>query len=698
MPETKRPLKVFLCHASTDKPKVRELYRYLKKRGIQPWFDEESLVGGQNWEVEIPKALATSDAIIICLTKNSVDKEGYIQKEIKFALDKALQMPEGRIFLIPVKFEECEIPFSLSPYHWVDLTIESGYSKMMKALKFRASQLERSTVEISKRTAQEEKADREVAKKTRLEAEEQEKQKTAKEKADHDAAERTVREGIVRVIKNIALEKEKREAAERTRKLAEEENKLRLMKSEANRLEVDGDFEAALRIYREIVLIRPLDEKSNQKIEILKRAIYLENRAEEFSLNDDFEKALRDYNEIKEMISLPLRIVQKIKILEQTRKVKFLRIEVDDFEAKGDFERALQVCSQIYKIDSQFPGLYEKIKKLTLKKIESRAIQYELKGDFWDAQQTWYEIKKLDASFPRVDIKIRELERELHLKPMVAIAGDGGGPTVARKVAYPKFSPQVLLAIVGAIAVMLFAVIGSPSIVSLINQTPTPMVTSTPTKKPTPTKTLVPPSTKTKVPTSTPTPTLTLVPQGSILLQEDFEDNAVSNDWSSAYTIQKDSNGNHYWLATSTGAEYPSAWYFAKGTDDWKNYAFEVRIKFIKEGGIFIGSYAYPNAVSSFFVSFITSDGYVRLVEYNLPTFGWRVIDGTEKKSLITRNKWYLVRFEVQDSQLSTYVDNKLVTNTDMPQPAASESGTVGFYIGKDDEVHIDDIKVWQLK
>ncbi len=83
MPETKRPLKVFLCHARADKQKVRKLYRYLRRRGIKPWFDEMDLVGGQDWQVEIPKALATSDAIIICLTKNSVDKEGYIQKEIK---------------------------------------------------------------------------------------------------------------------------------------------------------------------------------------------------------------------------------------------------------------------------------------------------------------------------------------------------------------------------------------------------------------------------------------------------------------------------------------------------------------------------------------------------------------------------------------------------------------------------------------
>ena len=174
MPEPKRPLKVFLCHASTDKPKVRELYRYLKKRGIQPWFDEEDLVGGQDWQVEIPKALATSDAIIICLTKNSVDKEGYIQKEIKFALDKALEMPEGRIFLIPVKFEECEVPFTLSRYQWVDLTVESGYAKMMKALKFRALQLERSTVEVSKNNVEEQNFVREIKELESAEREEKE--------------------------------------------------------------------------------------------------------------------------------------------------------------------------------------------------------------------------------------------------------------------------------------------------------------------------------------------------------------------------------------------------------------------------------------------------------------------------------------------------------------------------------------------
>ncbi|MFH1908305.1 MAG: TIR domain-containing protein [Chloroflexota bacterium] len=44
MPESERPLRVFLCHASGDKPAVRELYHKLAAEGwIDPWMDEEKL-------------------------------------------------------------------------------------------------------------------------------------------------------------------------------------------------------------------------------------------------------------------------------------------------------------------------------------------------------------------------------------------------------------------------------------------------------------------------------------------------------------------------------------------------------------------------------------------------------------------------------------------------------------------------------
>ncbi len=56
---------IFLCHASEDKPKVREVYHRLKDEGFEPWLDEEDLLPGQLWEQEIPKALKASDFILI---------------------------------------------------------------------------------------------------------------------------------------------------------------------------------------------------------------------------------------------------------------------------------------------------------------------------------------------------------------------------------------------------------------------------------------------------------------------------------------------------------------------------------------------------------------------------------------------------------------------------------------------------------
>src|SRR5438270_7379352 len=105
-----RRLRVFLCHSSGDKPIVRKLYQQLQSEGIDPWLDEESLLPGQNWEQEIRKAVRDSDIVLVCLSPGSISKTGFVQKEIKFALDVADEQPEGTIFLIPVRLEECNVP------------------------------------------------------------------------------------------------------------------------------------------------------------------------------------------------------------------------------------------------------------------------------------------------------------------------------------------------------------------------------------------------------------------------------------------------------------------------------------------------------------------------------------------------------------------------------------------------------------
>jgi hypothetical protein len=50
------------------------------------------------------------------------------------------EKPEGSIFLIPARLEECSLPDRLSGRQWVDLFQENGFERLLKSLQAYASQ------------------------------------------------------------------------------------------------------------------------------------------------------------------------------------------------------------------------------------------------------------------------------------------------------------------------------------------------------------------------------------------------------------------------------------------------------------------------------------------------------------------------------------------------------------------------------
>jgi len=137
----KRPMRVFLCHVAADKPYVRELYKFLQENNVDAWLDEEKLIPGQRWDVEIKKAMENADAILVCLSKNILNKQGYVQKEIKLALELAQEKPENTVYLIPARLEECEVPYQLAQWQWVDLFRERGNEWLLRGLTLRSADL-----------------------------------------------------------------------------------------------------------------------------------------------------------------------------------------------------------------------------------------------------------------------------------------------------------------------------------------------------------------------------------------------------------------------------------------------------------------------------------------------------------------------------------------------------------------------------
>lgn len=137
-----RQLKVFLCHSSSDKPIVRDLYQKLAARkNIDPWLDEVKLLPGVDWNNEITQAVKESDVVIACLSRASINKEGYVQKEIRRALDVAEEKPDRTIFIIPLRVEECEVPQRLSQWQWVNYYEDGAIERLLSALQRRAKSL-----------------------------------------------------------------------------------------------------------------------------------------------------------------------------------------------------------------------------------------------------------------------------------------------------------------------------------------------------------------------------------------------------------------------------------------------------------------------------------------------------------------------------------------------------------------------------
>lgn len=141
---TDRKLRVFLCHASQDKPVVRELSHLLAAEGwIEPWLDEEKLIPGINWDVQVEKAVGDADAIIVCLSNNSVTQNKYVQRELRFVLNIANELVNPSIFIIPLRLDECQIPRHVQPWQYYDFAVpkerKQVYKRLVKSLEIRAN-------------------------------------------------------------------------------------------------------------------------------------------------------------------------------------------------------------------------------------------------------------------------------------------------------------------------------------------------------------------------------------------------------------------------------------------------------------------------------------------------------------------------------------------------------------------------------
>jgi hypothetical protein len=113
---------IFISYARPDEEFAASLYNGLRAYGFQMWMDTKAIKPGQNWDFEIRIALERSSFIIILLSNRSVDRRGYVQREIKIALEKFKEKLIDDIFIIPVIIDDdVVVPAELRSIQYISI-------------------------------------------------------------------------------------------------------------------------------------------------------------------------------------------------------------------------------------------------------------------------------------------------------------------------------------------------------------------------------------------------------------------------------------------------------------------------------------------------------------------------------------------------------------------------------------------------
>jgi hypothetical protein len=105
-PAAPRP-SVFISYASEDRAAARMLRDAINEAGLDAWYDESELGGGDAWDQKIRRQIRDCDYFMPVISATTERrKEGYFRREWRLATERTLDMADDVLFLLPVVLDE----------------------------------------------------------------------------------------------------------------------------------------------------------------------------------------------------------------------------------------------------------------------------------------------------------------------------------------------------------------------------------------------------------------------------------------------------------------------------------------------------------------------------------------------------------------------------------------------------------------
>ena len=107
---------VFISYAREDLPAVQKMKAGLDVAGITTWFDLDRLEGGDDYDRKIQRNIARCSYFVPVVSATTQRRlEAYFRREWSYAIDRARNIAEGALFILPVCIDDTDVTAAQVP-------------------------------------------------------------------------------------------------------------------------------------------------------------------------------------------------------------------------------------------------------------------------------------------------------------------------------------------------------------------------------------------------------------------------------------------------------------------------------------------------------------------------------------------------------------------------------------------------------
>lgn len=128
--------RVFLSHATPDKPTVRKIAAALRAAGHEPWVDEDQILIGESIPSAVERGLRSAEFVVVCISRAAAAR-GWVEAERDATIMQ--QFHERKERILPVRLEDVAPPYLIASLAYVDVfpddnAFREGFSRLLRSI------------------------------------------------------------------------------------------------------------------------------------------------------------------------------------------------------------------------------------------------------------------------------------------------------------------------------------------------------------------------------------------------------------------------------------------------------------------------------------------------------------------------------------------------------------------------------------